>query len=537
MVGGISLDRVLKIKSLQNSKILAGGDQLDRLVTSVTVGEVPDIANWLTGGELVLSTFFAVSSDPKAISSLAKNIINGPAAALAVKPARFLESLPSDVLELAEKLEFPIIEVPSDVRWTTIIADVYETMAMVNNQIAGDIGGELLRAAIDGRGLKSIVQTASRRLDAPVIIYDFLDGIIAEATPTEPFPHDIVPLLKHKDELDDRDSYINRQRPSPVKHIKVDGNDLFFANVLIGSEVVAVVATVVPDTLDEVSINFLKRAAEAAAVEIARTRAIEKAEVKVYGDFLNDLIAGRIPLEQAGSRVSKLGADFSKGYNVLYCSFEPEEKLMRFYRETSRYIRFESPGSLLIEHEGSLVILLAHTSELAKIGRSHYVREISRKILAVSEMLNAKVAIGIGRLRTNVMDILKALDEAKVALDFGRRLDEASSITEFDQVGIYRLLLPLTREAREDGRLYYADTVGLLAEYDRRHGTDLVPTLESFRRNNENVALTAEELYTHRHTVRYRLQRIAEISGCDPFVGVEREKLYMGLYVKYLLNL
>ena len=154
---------------------------------------------------------------------------------------------------------------------------------------------------------------------------------------------------------------------------------------------------------------------------------------------------------------------------------------MRFYRETSRYIRFESPGSLLIEHEGSLVILLAYISELAKIGRSHYVREISRKILAVSEMLNAKVAIGIGRLRTNVMDILKALDEARVALNFGRRFNGVGSITEFDQVGIYRLLLPLTREAREDGRLYYTDTVGLLAEYDRRHGTDLVPTLESFR--------------------------------------------------------
>ncbi len=403
-MGGISLAKVLQSKSLKNSRILAGKDQLERLVTGVTVGEVPDIANWLTGGELVLSTFFAVSSDPKAISMLAKNIINGPAAALAVKPARFLESLPSEVLNLADKLNFPVIEVPSDVRWTTIIADVYEAMAKI-------------------------------------------------------------------------------------------------------------------------------------AVEIARTRAIEEAEARVYGDFLNDLTASRIPLDQVDSRIVKLGGDFSKGYAVLYCTFDPEEKFKRFYRETLRFIGYEAPGSLLVEHKGDLVIMLAQTGELAKISRAKYIRETAKNIITIADMSNAKVAVGVSRIRMNAAEILRAMDEAKIALDTGCRLSGAGSFMEFDQVGIYRLLLPLARESKADGRLYYEETVGRLAEYDRQHGTDLVQTLEAFRRNNENVALAADELYTHRHTVRYRLQRIAEITACDPFMGAEREKLYMGLHIKYLLNL
>lgn len=530
----------LKTKSLRDAKILAGRGALDRLVTGVTVGEVPDIANWLTGGELVLSTFFAVSRNIDGIRSFAKRIIKGPAAALAVKPARFLEVLPPDILDLAEELDFPIIEIPPDVRWTTIIADVYEAMARANTSPnAGEIENELLQAAIDGRGLKSIALTTSRKLDAPVIIYDLLDGIVAEETPTDPFPKDLIDLFVQDDAGPSGSLHKPRGisgRPV-VERFMVDGSDVFAAHVLIGLETVAFVATVVPDNLDEATLSILKKAAEATAIEIARTRAIEEAKARIYGDFLNDLISGRIPQEQVDTQLIRLGADISKGYAVLYCPFDLKHLFGRFYRDVSRAVRSEAQGSLLMEYDAGLVAILAQTGEMAKISKASHTADIAKKILVIADMLGVKAVIGISRIREGSSEIIRALDEAKIAFDFGCRVNGAGSITDFDQVGIYRLLLPLAREARNDGQLYYEETIGRLVDYDKRHGTDLLETLESFYRNSENIALTAEKLYTHRHTIRYRLQRIAEITGYDPFDGAGRERLYMGLHVKYLLNL
>ena len=57
---GLPVAEILKLPILADARVLAGENGLSREVTQVTVGEVPDIGDWLTGGELVPSTFFAV---------------------------------------------------------------------------------------------------------------------------------------------------------------------------------------------------------------------------------------------------------------------------------------------------------------------------------------------------------------------------------------------------------------------------------------------------------------------------------------------
>ena len=62
---GLVVAEILKLPILADARVLAGEKGLDREVSQVTVGEVPDIGDWLTGNELVLSTFFAVETTPK----------------------------------------------------------------------------------------------------------------------------------------------------------------------------------------------------------------------------------------------------------------------------------------------------------------------------------------------------------------------------------------------------------------------------------------------------------------------------------------
>jgi hypothetical protein len=73
--------------------------------------------------------------------------------------------------------------------------------------------------------------------------------------------------------------------------------------------------------------------------------------------------------------------------------------------------------------------------------------------------------------------------------------------------------------------------------YDSQYETDLVQTLETFLDADANVAGTAQRLYTHRHTIRYRLERVRELSGLDVGSTDGREKLGLGLKAMHVLGI
>ena len=105
----------------------------------------------------------------------------------------------------------------------------------------------------------------------------------------------------------------------------------------------------------------------------------------------------------------------------------------------------------------------------------------------------------------------------------------ASSVLGFDEIGVYRLLLSTMSENPDELQRFYADTVEPLIAYDEQYETDLVQTLETFLDCDGNVAQSAQRLFTHRHTIRYRLERVRELSGLDVGSSDGREKLSLGL--------
>ena len=117
-----------------------------------------------------------------------------------------------------------------------------------------------------------------------------------------------------------------------------------------------------------------------------------------------------------------------------------------------------------------------------------------------------------------------------------QRLGETGAIVTYDDMGIYKLLLGALEEDPEEVRNFYGETIARVEEYDRRHHTDLVGTLEAYLANDRSVASTAEALFTHRHTIRYRLGRINDLTGLDVHKSEDQEKLGFGLKAMRLLR-
>jgi DNA-binding PucR family transcriptional regulator len=84
---------------------------------------------------------------------------------------------------------------------------------------------------------------------------------------------------------------------------------------------------------------------------------------------------------------------------------------------------------------------------------------------------------------------------------------------------------------------FFDETLAPLVDYDEQYETELVRTVESFLDADGNVARTAERLFTHRHTIRYRLERVKELSGLDVSSTDGRERLSLGLKAMRVLGI
>jgi DNA-binding PucR family transcriptional regulator len=110
-------------------------------------------------------------------------------------------------------------------------------------------------------------------------------------------------------------------------------------------------------------------------------------------------------------------------------------------------------------------------------------------------------------------DIPHRYQEAQRALEVRRHSRERYGTTFFDELGLYRILGP-GNDYREL-ETFVHEWLGQLIDYDSRHHAAMVETLSRYFDCGGNYDETAESLAIHRSTLRYRLQRIRDISGND----------------------
>ena len=146
---------------------------------------------------------------------------------------------------------------------------------------------------------------------------------------------------------------------------------------------------------------------------------------------------------------------------------------------------------------------------------------------------NLPVNVGMGELRESPEQVIESYREAESALQVGQRLRDAEDpddrIHAFSALGVQRLLFALSQENPETLRAFEENTIGSLTTYDDRHGTGLFKTLKAYVECNGNAAEVAELLHVHKHTVRYRLRRVTELTGLDVTKFEDAAQLYLAV--------
>ena len=364
----------------------------------------------------------------------------------------------------------------------------------------------MVEAVLGGGGLGEVAELAAEATGAPVaVLVPRLDAAL-----TSPGARADVTALRR---------YVNeRCRGRPVS---VPEGVAAEAAIATGGEVVGGVLLLAgPHPPRPDAAEFLQIAALAALTEVAiesRPPGRAEAERTVRDGFFEQLRSRRPPsAAEVVSRAAALGCDLSGGAVALCAELATERP-----RHVAARVAGEHPG------------VLAHWLEAAG-GRVYALVPAEAAAQAVADDLRRHGQVGVSSFYGEAGELGRALSEAELVLDVLRRGDVP--VGEDLGSGAYRLLFRVFASHPDEVRSFYDDTVAPLVRYDEAYNSELVATLETFLEHNGATGAAASALYVHRHTIAYRLERVKELSGLDPALSEDRERLGLGLKAYRILS-
>ena len=302
---------------------------------------------------------------------------------------------------------------------------------------------------------------------------------------------------------------------------------------------------------DVVLLYWARRVLE---TELGKERIRLETELGVRGDLVDDLINGHYgSIELLLQRARYLGADLSEGALVLVVDIDdfarylerrkPKEPVIQeLKRRLADAVRLQArqlfSNFLLGPRSDNVILFLAPSEsetpeELPELAQ-RLARGVQRYVKGLLPDLT--VSVGIGRHKEDPALLPDAYSEAEVALEIGHRIHGPSSVSTFEGSGTYKLLFRVYKENPEELEAFYGETLEPVVRYDSRYGTELVHTLTTDLDNDASTVRTASDLYAHRHTIRYRLDRVKELSHLDVDKSEDRERLTLGIKSMQLLG-
>lgn len=160
----------------------------------------------------------------------------------------------------------------------------------------------------------------------------------------------------------------------------------------------------------------------------------------------------------------------------------------------------------LIRMEDFLVLILNNSKDKQNM-------ELPKLILQSFSYFSSEkhFHLGIGPSIKHIENLSYSFKRARTAMKMS--MGTGKEIINFEEMGFYKILFSI--EDTDVLTSYANEILGTLEAYDKAHGSSYIDTLRSYIKNDRSLIRVAEDTFTHRNTVNYRIQNIKRILGCE----------------------
>ncbi|MER5400339.1 helix-turn-helix domain-containing protein [Streptomyces sp. NPDC002599] len=346
--------------------------------------------------------------------------------------------------------------------------------------------------AASGGGEEAITRALHRLTGLPALVEDRFGRLRSWTGPGRPDPYPEPDPVRQDEML-----HAVARQAGPVRI-----RDRLITLVRPHGEVLGVLALVdAREEADEHTVLALEHAAASLAPELAHLRNLAEVELRLHRELADDLLAGTDEAS-AYARSEAIGHDLHRSHYIVVVHWPNRTADDSFAQTVGRAASGVGMRSLLTRRSDH-VVLVADDRPPARALYEALARETGTR----------SGTIGVSAPCDSLDDIPHHYEEAQRAMDVRRHSRERYGTAFFDELGLYRILGP-GNDYREL-ETFVQEWLGQLIDYDSRHHAAMVETLSRYFDCGGNYDETADSLAIHRSTLRYRLQRIRDISGND----------------------
>ncbi|MFJ6934401.1 PucR family transcriptional regulator [Streptomyces sp. NPDC101132] len=346
--------------------------------------------------------------------------------------------------------------------------------------------------AASGGGAEAATRALHELTGLPALVEDRFGRLTSWSGPGRPDPYPEPDPVRQNDML-----HAVARQLGPVRI-----RDRLVALVRPHGEILGVLALVdASEQADEHTVFALEHAAALLALALAHLRHVAEVELRLHRELVDDLLAGT-DAASAYARSEAVGHDLHRSNYVVVVEWSDRTADDAFARTVGRAATAVGMRSLLTRCADRIVLVVDDRPH-ARALHEALARETGTR----------SGTIGVSAPCDSVPDIPHRYQEAQRALEVRLHSRERYGTTFFDELGLYRILGP--GADHQELEAFVHEWLGQLIAYDSRHHAAMVETLSRYFDCGGNYDETAASLAIHRSTLRYRLQRIREISGND----------------------
>lgn len=510
----------------QDAKVIAGHAGLQRVVDSIEVSETPDVISFIPENTLLVTTGYAYKDDPLALGKLIFQMNNHSCAGIAIKLNRFIDEIPKEVMDLADSLEFPIIQIPISLTLGNV---AHQLLSFIWNDkteelfYAIHVHRKFTDMMIKGYNLQSLTENLGFFLKNPALLLNPFGEIISfsqhfHKENMKGMKEYVEAIFKRKiEEYRDNDIITI---PSPNNLNTIISLGIFQVKTMHPYPSLLIIFN--PEKLPYPSSQLaIEQASTVISFTLLKNEAIRESSRLQENNFFGSLVEGNISskeeiiyrgiqhglLDKSKYLCFVFKIDEEKQYALKQSSLMEKRPYDFLYDIFKKSILEMNKESILFMQNEYFVSIIQTTNDHILSSIKNRLEQFQNEMFTT---LKVSLSFGVGNFVNDVTYIPITYSEAIEAWKKGQELYTKKFINLYETKQLIELIHLIPKDNLKN---FYENTLRSLAYPQTKDEEDLINTLIVFLENNCEITITSKKLYIHRNTVKYRIAKCEDILG------------------------
>ncbi|WP_040193793.1 PucR family transcriptional regulator [Clostridium culturomicium] len=516
----LTIKDALNFGGLKKCRLIAGKKGLSNIILHANSMEIPDIEPWLTKGELLITTGYALNSASLNLIDLINIIHRTEASGIAIK-TRFIGPFSVEAIELADKLGVPLIEMPDDLPFVEVLTPLVKAIIDEHHsrlEFSQTIHNKFIDLELSGGGFNAISSVMCTLLKAANAILNANFEIEAIEYPKTNYTNKLESFCTN---LSNSSTLLNFKEKPIIFYEDIETNTLYRVRKMSNKNETYgyLILQEDPDSKNEMSDIIIDQASTAIALEFSKQHALNE-QMKLIGNhFFLDIITGNIKSEEeAKLRAFNLKWP-SPPLRLVIFDVDQFDKIIKnkdeYYIQNIKEFILNTIELKFKKVTENFTVIPKSDSFTCLIPSTCIENTLLYCIEEIQDKLNLKLSInftvGISSIFYSYTALIEANKEAREAIKISRLTGGNSKTVFIENNRLEQALLQVADN--EYLQNYIQNTMGVLEKHDKENDSELLETLNQLILCMGVKTQAAQNLFLHRNTLMYRIKKIEQLTG------------------------